>query len=189
MSLGFQCEFLCFPFQESRSLLDFIAFMEEERRTAVYSMILDLYAANPQLELSWENAAFDRLGYYSEPVFEEGEVQERQAALYGGVRWRLEDHIPWEDRRLDRISLFQSIPGRTVTPELRLSDAEGNTRACPWHHNATVALASFRSALSLARNPQSAARAKDLTCPVSLPFEGTSQQLMTHGFLEPGQWF
>ncbi|MEO1549210.1 MAG: hypothetical protein AAFR93_02125 [Pseudomonadota bacterium] len=180
---------MLYPFCETRTISDLLTFVEEERRDAVYSTRVDLYPTSPELGLDWHQAGFDSAGYYSEPVFEDGEILERQTALFGGLRWRMEEHIPWTARRLDRACLFKAIPGRTVTPDLQLSDHEGRTRACPWHHSTTAAVPSFRTALSLARNPASARAAKDLTCPTTLAFDGTSQQLMDYGFMEPGQWF
>ncbi|MCB2131463.1 MAG: hypothetical protein KDD96_03190, partial [Rhodobacteraceae bacterium] len=86
---------------------------------------------------------------------ETGAELERQVDLFGGLKWRFEEHIPWARRRIDRIALFRAEPGVRLLPDHRLSVEEGNTYACPWHNNLTAAVASFRTAKALRRNPAS----------------------------------
>ena len=40
-----------------------------------------------------------------------------------------------------------------LLPNHRFNDEEYNTYACPWHHNLTAAIVSFRTAKALKRNP------------------------------------
>ena len=64
-----------------------------------------------------------------------------------------------------------------------------NTFACPWHNNLTAAVASFRVAKALARNPGSRDEITSFAWRGSHPFRWNSQQLMELGLMEPGQWF
>ena len=96
--------------------------------------------------MTLDNAQFDRSGYYAlrrdrgrdKPL-------DRQLDIYGGLKWRYEEHIPPENRRIDRVALFKSKPGLELRPDHTLNDEEMNTYACPWHHSLTAAIASFRT--------------------------------------------
>ncbi|HIC66985.1 MAG TPA: hypothetical protein EYO87_13485, partial [Paracoccus sp.] len=92
-------------------------------------------------------------------------------------------------RRIDRVALFRAAPGLTITPDHRFNIAEYNTYSCPWHHNLTATIASFRVAKALARNPGSRGAIGRFTWRHSHPFEWRAQQLMDLGLMEPGQWF
>ncbi|MEM9009912.1 MAG: hypothetical protein AAGE18_01700 [Pseudomonadota bacterium] len=189
---GFNAEYLFFPYCETRRIGDLVAFMLEERRQAVYAYALDLYADDLGLApsgVSRERAHFDGAGYYSFQRFEGVAPQDRQFDIFGGLGWRFEEHVPWERRRIDRISLFEAQAGLRIDPRFLLSEAEMNTVACPWHHNLTVAVMSFRVAKSLKRNPGSTYEINSFLWPLSTRFDWSSQQLMERGFIEPGQWF
>jgi len=69
------------------------------------------------------------------------------------------------------------------------NDPEMNTIACPWHHNMTFCVASFRVAKSLINNPGSTYEIDSFMWDQSTRFEWTAQQIMNHGLMEPGQWF
>jgi len=189
---GFNAEYLYFPYCETRTITDAITFMEEERRTAVFSYAIDLYAANLSDHgngVDITTAHLDRNGYYGQDRFVGGEVVIRQPEIFGGLRWRYEEHIPWEKRRIDRISLFKATPDLEIGPDLRLNDAEMNTIACEWHNNMTIAVMSFRVAKTLMHNPGSADNINGFHWGGSRKFEWNSTQLMELGFMEPGQWF
>lgn len=189
---GFNAEYLYFPYCETRSIQDAITFMEEERRTAVFTYTIDLYAqdlAQHGNGVDVPSANLDRNGYYGQDRFVDGEVIPRQPEIFGGLRWRFEEHIPWEKRRIDRISLFKATPDLEIGPDLRLSDAEMNTIACEWHNNMTIAVMSFRVAKALMHNPGSADDIDGFHWGGSRKFEWNSTQLMELGFMEPGQWF
>ncbi len=53
----------------------------------------------------------------------------------------------------------------------------------------TAAVASFRVAKALVRNPGSRDHVHDMTWRHSQRFDWTGQQLMDLGLMEPGQWF
>ena len=57
--------------------------------------------------------------------------------------------------RIDRIALFRAKPGLHLRPDHTFDDEEYNTYACPWHHNLTAAVLSFRTAKALKSNPGS----------------------------------
>ncbi|MTH76390.1 glycosyltransferase family 2 protein [Paracoccus aestuariivivens] len=190
---GYNAEFLFYPFSENRTVGEMLTFHAEERRRAMLSYVVDLYA--PDLDrfpdaVSMNEAMFDRSGYFALGRKDrDGNELERQLDFHGGLRWRFEEHIPADRRRIDRISLFRTQPGLRMLPDHRLNDAEYNTYACPWHHNLTAAVASFRVAKALARNPGSRREIGSFSWRNSTPFRWHSQQLMDFGLMEPGQWF
>lgn len=193
---SYNAEFLLFPYGEQRTIADVTTFMREERRRSVHGIAVDLYPTEPLAEppaepprFALEAAAFDRTGYYATQRFDGPDPLERQSDIFGGLKWRFENHIPWEERRIDRICLFQADPAVTLDERLLFSEPEWNTLSCPWHNNLTLAVASFRTAKGLLQNPGSRAEITRFAGPLSEPFEGTAHQLMTLGFMEPGQWF
>lgn len=188
----FNAEYLYFPYSETRSIKDATTFIEEERRTAVFTYSIDLYPENLSYHsngIDIDSAQLDRNGYYGQERFEDGEPIERQPEIFGGLRWRFEEHIPWEKRRIDRISLFKASKDLKLGPDLRLSDPELNTISCKWHNNMTIAITSFRVAKALMHNPGSADEIDTFHWGGSQKFEWNATQLMELGFMEPGQWF
>jgi hypothetical protein len=191
----YNAEYLFFPFCETRRIGEMLAFHTEERRDAVLSYVVDLYAgdltANPDA-VSLETAHLDRSGYYAlartEPVKPHA-PKDRQLDFFGGLRWRFEEHIPWTRRKIDRIALFRAKTGLRLNPDFTLSDEEMNTYACPWHNNITTAICSFRTAKALRANPGSRFAINTFRWQNSTEFQWQSQQLMDLGLMEPGQWF
>ncbi len=189
---GFNAEYLFFPFCESRGIDEFLAFMTEERRESVLSYVIDLYAedlADHRDGVSLETACLDSAGYFAQNRYQDGVALDRQMDIYGGLRWRFEEHVPFEKRRIDRIALFRARAGLQLLSNHTLNDAEMNTVSCPWHHNATAALCSFRAAKALRTNPGSSEAITDFHWFKSQKFQWNSQQLLELGIIEPGQWF
>ncbi|SMG06819.1 glycosyltransferase family 2 protein [Paracoccus sp. J56] len=190
---GYNAEFLFYPFSESRTVGEMLAFHAEERRRAMLTYVIDLYA--PDLErfpnaVSIDEAMFDRTGYYALGRQDRnGHQKERQLDFHGGLRWRFEEHVPPDRRRIDRIALFRSQPKLRLLLDHRFNDEEYNTYSCPWHNNLTAAIASFRVAKALVRNPGSREHIRSFRWRNSYPFRWNSQQLMDFGLMEPGQWF
>lgn len=189
----FNSEYLFFPFCEDRTVGEMVTFAGEERRDAILTYVVDLYAgdldAHPTA-VSLEDAHLDRSGYYalSRKDAWNNDI-DRQHDFFGGLRWRFEEHIPKARRRIDRISLFRAKPGLKFLPDHRLSEAEYNTYSCAWHHNVTAAVCSFRTAKALKRNPGSTFEIETFQWRNSVPFEWHSRQLLDFGLMEPGQWF
>ena len=192
---GYNAEYLFHPFSETRSIGELIAFHAEERRDAVLSYVIDLYA--PDLDrvpsgVSRAEAHFDRVGYYAQarPDRARGDrPKERQFDFFGGLRWRFEEHVPPHRRRIDRIALFRAQPGLRLGADFTFNVEEYNTYACAWHHNLTTAVCSFRIAKALKANPGSMFDIPTFRWGNSVPFAWRSQQLMDLGLMEPGQWF
>lgn len=192
---GFNAEYLFHPFCETRNVRELVAFQMEERREVLLSYVIDLYAGDlnrfPQA-VSLADALLDRSGYYAlgrpDPA-NHNHPRERQLDFYGGLRWRFEEHVPPERRKIDRICLFRAVPGATLRNDFTFSIEEMNTYACPWHNNITTAVMSFRTAKALKTNPGSRWDIQDFRWRNSVPFEWHSQQLMDLGLMEPGQWF
>ncbi|WGW05808.1 hypothetical protein [Tropicibacter oceani] len=191
----YNAEYLFYPFCETRSVGELLAFHTEERRDAMLTYVVDLYAGDLNqfpLAVSLDDAYLDRSGYYA-LARKDGEnhdhPKERQLDFYGGLRWRYEEHVPQARRKIDRIGLFRAQPGLTLRDDHTFSIEEYNTYACPWHNNLTAAIASFRTAKALKSNPGSTFDIKNFRWHNSMPFEWHSRQLLDLGLMEPGQWF
>ena len=191
----YNAEYLFFPFCESRSVRDLVTFHAEERREAMLTYVVDLYAGDLDRHgnaVSLEDAHLDRSGYYAlarQDPERNWADKERQMDFFGGLRWRFEEHIPWTRRKIDRISIFKARKGLRLRPDFTFNDEELNTFACPWHNSLTAAVCSFRTAKALRTNPGSRFDIQSLRWHNSVPFDWHSQQLMDLGLMEPGQWF
>ncbi|WP_136634521.1 hypothetical protein [Pseudooceanicola onchidii] len=188
-------EYLIHPFCESRTVGEMLAFHAEERRDAMLTFVIDLYAGNlddaPDA-VTLDDAWLDKSGYYALDRLDPANSyrkKDRQLDFYGGLKWRFEEHVPYERRRIDRVSLFRAKPGLVMAPDFTFNDEEYNTISCKWHHNLTAAICSFRAAKALRRNPGSTYEIRTFRWHNSAPFDWTSDQLMALGLIEPGQWF
>ncbi len=190
---GYNTEYLFFPFCETRTIGEMLAFHTEERRDAMLTYVVDLYAGDSAADpnaVSLDDAYMDKSGYYSlARKDKDNNFAERQLDFFGGLRWRFEEHVPVPRRRIDRISIFRAKPGLRLLGDHTFNDQEYNTYACPWHHSITAALCSFRTAKALKRNPVSASQINTFRWHNSVPFDWHSQQLLDLGLMEPGQWF
>lgn len=191
----YNAEFLFHPFCETRSVREMLAFHAEERRDAMLTYVVDLYASNLDRHpnaVALDDAHLDRSGYFSlarKDATKDWEPKDRQLDFFGGLRWRFEEHIPWPRRKIDRISLFRAKKGLRLAPDFTLNEDEMNTYACPWHNNLTAAVCSFRTAKALRTNPGSRHAIPTFHWHNSVPFTWHSQQLLDLGLMEPGQWF
>lgn len=191
----YNAEYLFYPFCETRTIGDFTTFLSEERRASALTYVVDLYAADLTAHpdaVDRGTAMLDALGYYALSRLEpglNGAAKDRQMDFFGGLRWRFEEHIPWERRRIDRVAVFRAEAGLVLHEDHTFSNEEYNTYACPWHNNPTAALCSFRTAKALRRNPGSRAAIHGFSWRHSQPFDWQSQQLLQLGLIEPGQWF
>lgn len=189
----YNAEYLFYPFCEHRSVGEMLAFMTEERRDTVMSYVIDLYARDLGTHadgVDRDHAHFDKSGYYAlARKGADGKTLDRQVNVYGGLRWRFEEHIARARQRTDRVSFFRAQPGLQMLADRSFNLAEYNTYACPWHNNLTAAICSFRTAKALRRNPGSRAVIDTFHWPQSEPFRWQSQQLLDLGLMEPGQWF
>lgn len=190
----FNAEYLFFPFCETRTIGEMLAFHTEERRDAMLTYVVDLYAVDLDRHpnaVSLEDAHLDKSGYYAlaRGGGEHDWPKERQLDFFGGLRWRFEEHIPAARRKIDRISIFRARKGLHLRPDFTFDDEEYNTYACPWHNNLTAAVCSFRTAKALKSNPGSRWDIQSFRWHNTEPFRWHSQQLMDFGLMEPGQWF
>lgn len=191
----YNAEYLFFPFCETRSINEMLAFHTEERRDAMLTYVVDLYADDLSQypnAVSLDHAHLDRSGYYAlarKDTDNHDHPKERQLDFYGGLRWRFEEHVPETRRKIDRIGIFRAKKGLTLNDNHTLSDSEYNTYACPWHNNLTAAICSFRTAKALKTNPGSTFSIESFKWHNSAPFEWHSRQLLDLGLMEPGQWF
>ena len=190
---GYNAEYLFFPFCEHRSLPELISFAMEERRDTIPCTVVDLYAADLGAApdgVSREDAYLDGAGYYALARHDAtGQALDRQLDMYGGLRWRFEEHVPYERRRIDRVPLFRARPGLVMGRDRLFNMPEYNTFSCPWHHSPTAAVCSFRTAKALRRNPGSRQAIDSFHWANSQRFSWQSQQLLDLGMMEPGQWF
>lgn len=188
----YNTEFLFYPFSESRTVGEMLAFHAEERRFSMLTYVIDVYASDlgkTDNAVALDDAHLDQSGYYALARWDDGAEKERQLDFYGGLRWRFEEHIEDSRRRIDRISIVRTKPGIRLRPDHTWSEEELNTYSCPWHHNLTAAIVSFRTAKALRKNPASRFDVSTFRWHNSVPFEWKSQQLLDLGLMEPGQWF
>ncbi|MCK0126217.1 glycosyltransferase family 2 protein [Gelidibacter sp. F2691] len=189
----YNAEYLFHPFCESRTVGELLAFQTEERRDAILSYVVDLYADDLEQfpnAVSIENAHLDKSGYYANGrKGPDGNPHERQLDFYGGLRWRFEEHVPANGHKIDRVSLFRAKPGLKLRDNHTFNDEEYNTYSCPWHHNVTVAITSFRTAKALKTNAGSKHDIPNFKWHNTTKFQWNSQQLLDLGLMEPGQWF
>jgi len=189
----YNAEYLFYPFGESRTVGEMLTFHTEERRDAMLTYVIDLYAGDLHRfpdAVSLDHALLDKSGYYAQARQDEnGTVKERQLDFFGGLRWRFEEHIPPRSRKIDRIALFRAKEGLQIRPDHTFNVEEYNTYSCPWHHNLTATICSFRTAKALKRNPGSTYDIDTFRWLNSTPFEWHSRQLLDMGLMEPGQWF
>lgn len=191
----YNAEYLFYPFCETRTIGAMLTFHTEERRDAMLSFVIDLYARDLDRfgnAVSLDQAHIDKAGYYAlarpDPA-NHNHPKDRQLDFHGGLRWRYEEHVPPTRRKIDRVSLFRARPKLRMRADYTFDDEEYNTYACPWHHNLTAAVASFRTAKALKLNAGSTYDIKTFTWHNSVPFEWHSRQLLDLGLMEPGQWF
>ncbi len=191
----FNSEYLFYPFCETRSIGEMLAFHTEERRSAMLTYVVDIYAGDLNTHpdaVSLDDTWLDKSGYYALARTDPGNgdhPKERQLDFFGGLRWRYEEHIPAPRRNIDRISLFRAAKGLKLREGHVFSDEEYNTYACPWHNNLTAAICSFRTAKALKLNPGSTFDIHNFTWHNSTKFQWNSKQLLDLGLIEPGQWF
>ncbi len=100
----FNAEYLFFPFCETRTVGELLTFHTEERRDAMLTYVIDIYAKDlGQFKngVSIEDAHLDRSGYYAlarKVGMESDHPRERQLDFFGGLRWRYEEHVPQDKR-------------------------------------------------------------------------------------------
>ena len=190
----YNAEYLFYPFCETRSVGEMIAFNTEERRDTIMTYVIDLYADDlgefPDA-VSLDRAHMDRSGYYALARQKPGTQwpEERQLDFFGGLRWRYEEHLSEASRKIDRVALFKSVKGLELRSNHTFNLPEYNTYSCEWHHNLSAAIMSFRTAKALKRNPGSSFDIETFQWHNSAPFEWHSRQLLDLGLMEPGQWF
>lgn len=189
----YNAEFLYYPFCETRNVNELFAFSLEERRSSIFNFVIDLYSTDLGQDhdgVSRERAFLDKTGYYALGRKDsEGHTYDRQMEFFGGLKWRYEQHVPWQRRRIDRPGLFRAKKGLTIDEDWRFNDEEYNTYECPWHNNLTTATCSFRTAKALLSNPGSRHLVGHFWWENSEAFSWKSNQLMELGLMEPGQWF
>jgi hypothetical protein len=186
---GYNAEFLFYPFCESRTVGEMLDFHAGERREAMLTYVIDLYAGDLSTHpdgVDLDGPFLDRAGYFA--LAREG-APERQLDFFGGLRWRFEEHVAPDRRRIDRIALFQAKPGLRLRGDHTFNEPEYNTYACPWHNNLTAAICSFRAAKALRTNAASRFEVGSFLWPSSERFTWGSRQLLDLGLMETGQWF
>jgi hypothetical protein len=95
---GYNGEYLFYPFCETRSIGEIIAFNTEERRKTISTTVVNFYAwhlGQSPHGVDVISIYLDRLGYYAE-TRRDGEQAPlpQQFNFYGGLRWRFEEHVP-----------------------------------------------------------------------------------------------
>lgn len=185
-------EFFFFPFCEQRAASDMLMFAVSENRPSIPAVTVDIYCKdldrNPNaVDLS--DSFFDCSGYFAQDRFEGPVRLERQQNVFGGLKWRYMQHIPWDRQRIDRVPLFEVGARSVLLSDGHLNNPDQNTLESSWHKSLTGTVVSCRVAKSLRHNPGSQFDIGSFMWSQSEKFEWQSTQLMACGFMEPGQWF
>lgn len=129
-------EFLYFPFCETRSISDVTRFVTQEKRPVIPIVVVDAYPAqmprapyDTGYDPTSGDVLIDSIGYHARPRWnmDQGRAHDRQLDMFGGLKWRFSNYVPFERRRIDRVALFQARAGlvmgmigpvliRTITP-------------------------------------------------------------------------
>ena len=131
----------------------------------------------------------DSLGYYGQSRRDQFGPKSRQIDVYGGLRWRFEEFIPWERRRINNVRLVKSAPDLILGDDFIFNQSEYETYQSEWHNSPSLAVCSFRATKFLLNNPGSRERLEKFKWPNSVKYEATANQLLALGLMEPGQWF
>ena len=91
--VGFNAEYLFFPFSSSRLVAKLLAFYTEKRRGYMLTYVVDLCAGDLNADPTGVNvgdAYLDRAGYYVLARFDQRTHQplERQLNFFSGLKWR-----------------------------------------------------------------------------------------------------
>jgi hypothetical protein len=189
---GYNAEYLFYPFCESRNIVDLTRFVTEERRKSILTYVVDLYADDLRAYpngVSLNHAHLDKSGYYANSRSRDGQTLERQLDMFGGLRWRFEEHIDKDRRKIDRIGLFYAEKGLKLRADHTFNVEEYNTYSSPWHHSVTASICSFRAAKALKTNPGPSEQIDSFAWMNSQKFNWHSRQLLDLGLMESGQWF
>lgn len=179
-------EFFFYPYCENRTLSDLAEFLESERRRAIFTYALDLYSDHlpgAQDDLREAELAFDRLGYHAFPE------QDQRLKLYGSLGWRFEEACPLWMQQIGRASFLKVVPGLAMTRDLQFEEDAYASVSCPWHRNPTAAMMTLRRTRRIFANPKFRDMRGQLYWRGAETFDWSSQQLLEHGMIEPGQWF
>ena len=106
----------------------------------------------------WTRRLLDTSGYYAlarQDPASHNDPKERQVDFFGGLRWRFEEHVPRTAAGSTGSRCSGPKAGLRLRPDFTFNEEEYNTYACPWHHNLTAAVCSFRTAKALRANPGS----------------------------------
>ena len=160
----------------------------------VLTYVIDLYAGDldraSQRRLL-EDAHLDRSGYYALARKDDRTATAGTAARFlRRAALAVRGTCPEPRRRIDRIALFRARPGLRLRADHTFDDEEYNTYACPWHHNLTAAICSFRTAKALKSNAGSHLRhPRPSAGTTRRRSTGSRSSCWTSGLMEPGQWF
>lgn len=179
-------EFFVFPYGENRTLGDLTAFLSDERRPAVFTYALDLYANDlPGARDDPRDAdlCFDRIGYHAFPG------ADHDLRLFGGLGWRFAEYAPDAMAQIGRASLFRANRDVLLNRNFVFDNAEYNSVQCKWHHSPTAAMMTLRRSRRIMAHPDFHRVRGKLIWAGSERFDWTSRQLLELGMIEPGQWF
>ncbi len=210
-------DFFVFYRSETRTVRDFLDFLESENRKQVYALVVEMYGEGPAdaLDVNDDQATrklqyFDPLGYTTTPssgLF-------RNVIVQGGLQRRsLYARQPNRSPALNRIPLAKWEPLCAYVSDTRLlAPSRMNVPHSPWHSSPTACLIRFgllrdEAHLGTAANVEThsvidedglgrgssfagALKLRGLSLKQQFSKEyGSTQDLVDAGLLNPGQWF
>ena len=195
---GYNAEFFCQPYFETRTVNEFGAFLLEERRKSAFGIVVDSMPNHNDgdiLDINLKEIAFDYVNYFFKPnglvetlVDAESEVLLRAPDVRGGLRWRA-NYYSENSYSLTRIAFFFVDQGLEFDEKGIANSPEFYTHQCEHHRSPTTCIISLRLYLDLMHNPQTRSQRPNLNWGGMKTFDWTSEQLFKLGFMEPGQWF
>ena len=189
----FNGEFLHFPFDETRKIDDFTAFLAEERRVTALSTKIDIYPAteiSDLKKLEFGQCWLDRVGYYSNVGRDQHNNKIDNALnIQGGFRWRLSEYMPSDSQTLNRNSIFLAQQKLEMLHDFRFASRDYETAHANWHRSPTTVTASIRAYKYLRDHNKAEDIIGKLKYRGSAPYQKRARQFMELGFMEPGQWF
>ena len=84
------------------------------------TFVVDIYTKNLETLKNAsirEKSYLDKTGYFAEERIDSHTFHpiKRQLDFFGGLRWRFEQYVPQDQRKIDRIAIFKASKGLTIS--------------------------------------------------------------------------
>ena len=154
----FNTEFLFYPFAETRTIGELLTFHTEERRDAMLTYVIDLYAGDLSdfpMPCRWRIAGWTSLDITRWPGWTRRTTTTPKSGSWiftAGCDGAMKSMCRRRNARSTGSQFSARGKGWKLRADHTFSDEEYNTYSCPWHHNLTASVCSFRTAKALRAN-------------------------------------